>query len=293
VATERLQKLLAAAGLGSRRACEELILEGRVRVNGTVVDRLPVLVDPQRDHVSVDGRPVRAEHTVYYMLHKPRGVVCTNRDPAGRRRAVDLLGGVRERVYPVGRLDAESTGLLLMTNDGELAARLTHPRYGVPKTYRAEVAGRVGPQALERLRAGVWLSDGRTGRADASIIYQRPDSTVLEITLREGRNREVRRVLAKLGHKVYRLKRIRIGGLSLKGLPPGGFRPLRPDEVRGLTAAAVATATRSAAISPPPRLPPPRAPRGRMHRQTGPGRSDRGRTPGRGRRGRRPARRGS
>jgi len=278
--------MLARAGIGSRRACEELILEGRVQVNGAVVDRLPVLVDPHRDQVWVDGRPVRPERPVYFMLHKPRGVVCTNRDPGGRRRAVDLLGGVRERVYPVGRLDAESTGLLLMTNDGDLAARLMHPRYGVPKTYRAEVAGRMGAPALERLRAGVWLSDGRTAGADASIVYQRADSTILEITLREGRNREVRRVLAKLGHKVYRLKRIRIGGLSLKGLPAGGFRPLRPDEVRGLTAAA------SAAVSPPPRPRPPRAPGPRTHRQTGPGRSGRGPTSDRARRGRPRARRG-
>lgn len=234
VSVERLQKVLAAAGHGSRRACEGLIEEGRVAVNGRVVKELPVLVDPAHDRIVVDGEPVEAQHKVYFLLHKPKGVVCTNNDPAGRPRAIDLLPPRRERVFTVGRLDADSTGLLLLTNDGELTARLTHPRYEVPKTYRAEVAGRLDEATLERVRRGVWLSEGKTAPAQATIIYRRPQSTIVEITLREGKNREIRRVLAKLGHKVYRLHRIRIGPLSLGSLPLGAVRPLQPRELAHL-----------------------------------------------------------
>jgi len=253
VAIERAQKLLAAAGFGSRRACEQLILTGHVSLNGHVVRTLPVLVDVDNDRLTVDGKPVRPERKVYFLLHKPKGVVCTNNDPAGRKRAIDLLHHIRERVFPVGRLDAESTGLLLMTNDGELAQKLAHPRNGVPKTYRAEVAGRLDEPTLARIRQGVWLSEGRSGAAKASIIYQRPSSTILEITLLESRNREIRRVLAKLGHKVYRLVRIKIGELSLHKLPLGGARPLRPDELRSLQRGAERT-------TPPPRPMPARRP---------------------------------
>ena len=231
---ERLQKVLAAAGFGSRRACEEMILAGRVRVNGRPVRSLPVLVNPDADEISVDGRRIRAERKVYYLLNKPKGVFCTQRDPAGRTRAVDLLVGVRERVYPVGRLDADSQGLLLMTNDGDLAAVLTHPRYGVPKTYRARVGGRIGSEHIEHLRRGVWLSGGKTRPARVRLVYGSGTHSVLEITLHEGRNRQVRRMLAKLGHPVRELTRIRIGRLSLRGLGPGQFRPLRPDEVAAL-----------------------------------------------------------
>jgi len=211
-----------------------LILDGRVSVNGKVADTLPVLVDPATDRIEVDGRPVRIERPIYLLMHKPRGVVCTNNDPSGRRRAVDLLSGVRERVYPVGRLDEDSTGLLLLTNDGALAERIAHPRYGVPKTYRAEVSGRVEGESLVKLREGVWLSDGRTAPADARIIHRGRDASVLEVTLREGRNREVRRVLARLGHNVRRLKRIAIGPLQLGPLPAGAWRPLAPRELAAL-----------------------------------------------------------
>jgi 23S rRNA pseudouridine2605 synthase len=228
---QRLQKVLAAAGWGSRRACEEIICEGRVSVNGRVCEELPVLVDPAEDRISVDGRPVRAVRPVYFLLHKPKGVFCTNSDPAGRVRAVDLLGGVRERVYPVGRLDAESTGLLLMTNDGDLAEHLMHPRYGIERTYRAEVKGKVLPPVVEKLRKGIWMSDGRTQPARVRVLRSGHQESVLEITLREGRNREVRRVLAALGHPVRNLKRTHLGPLSIKGLGVGKFRPLIPQEV--------------------------------------------------------------
>jgi len=202
-----------------------------VSVNGRRVRALPVMVDPKEDRILVDRKPIRPERLVYYILNKPPGYYCTNNDPAGRKRAIDLMKGVRERVFPVGRLDASSLGLLLMTNDGELAARLTHPRYGVPKTYRAEVIGRPTQGDLERLRKGVWLSEGKTGPAEVSIIHKGRDKTILEITLREGRNREVRRMLAKLGHKVRRLSRIRVGRLSTRKLGLGEYRPLTKTEV--------------------------------------------------------------
>lgn len=231
---ERLQKILAAAGVASRRECEQIILDGRVRVNGKPVLSLPVLVDPHRDRIVVDGKPLRPERKVYLLLHKPKGVHCTNYDPDGRPLAVDLLVGVKERLFPVGRLDADSTGLLLMTNDGDLAERLAHPRYGVPKTYRVHVNGPVTPDEIARLRKGIWLAEGKTRVADARVIHRGREKSVLEITLQEGRNREVRRILAKLGHNARKLMRIRIGPLSLRGLPPGAFRPLTPEELRNL-----------------------------------------------------------
>jgi 23S rRNA pseudouridine2605 synthase len=231
---ERLQKVLAAAGVASRRECEHVILDGRVRVNGEVVAKLPVLVDPERDRITVDGQPLGRERKVYYLLHKPPGVHCTNYDPDNRTRAVDLLPGVKERVYSVGRLDADSSGLLLMTNDGDLAEHLTHPRYGVAKTYRAHVSGRITPDDIEQMRRGVWLAEGKAQVASAKIIHADARHSVVEITLREGRNREVRRILARLRHTVRRLIRIRIGPLSLRGLPVGRFRPLTAAELRSL-----------------------------------------------------------
>jgi 23S rRNA pseudouridine2605 synthase len=231
MARERLQKVLAAAGVGSRRECEEIILDARVSVNGQTVSALPVLVDPEHDAIVVDGRRLRTERKVYYLLHKPKGVHCTNYDPAGRVRACDLLRGVSERVFPVGRLDADSTGLLLMTNDGELAQRLAHPRYSVPKTYRAHVSGHITGEEIDRLKKGIWLAEGKAQISAGRIIHTGRNGSVVEITLREGKNREIRRVLARLGHNVRRLMRIKIGPLSLRGLPPGGYRPLKPGEL--------------------------------------------------------------
>jgi len=234
MATERIQKVLAAVGFGARRACEALVLEGRVAVNGETVTELPCLVDPQQDRIEVDGKPVRPERRVYFLLNKPKNVVCTNSDPAGRTRAIDLMQGAGERLFPVGRLDADSTGLLLMTNDGALAQRLTHPRYGVPKTYRVEIRGCPGDGDLEQLRAGVRLSEGRTAPARIKMVHRQRDKAILEITLREGRNREIRRMLAKRGFKVRRLTRVQMGRLSIRKLPTGAFRPLTRAEVNGL-----------------------------------------------------------
>lgn len=229
--SQRIQKVLAAAGYGSRRGCEEMVLEGRVQVNGRLVRTLPVLVDPSQDDIRVDGRRLKRERTVYYLLHKPKGVLCTNDDPAGRMRAVDLLRGVKERVYPVGRLDASSTGLLLMTNDGELAEHLTHPRYGIEKTYHATVAGRISLEEVEKLKKGVGAAEGGMRQARIQVLHRGRDESVLEIRLREGRNRQVRTMLAALGHKVQQLRRTRIGNLSLRGLAPGQFRPLDKKEL--------------------------------------------------------------
>lgn len=228
---ERIQKVMAAAGYGSRRACEDMVRAGLVRVNGKVVSELPVLVDTGADDIRIEGRRLKQARLVYYLLHKPKGVLCTNSDPAGRVRAIDLLRGVRQRVYPVGRLDASSTGLLLMTNDGDLAERLTHPRYGVEKTYQATIAGRISGEAMEKMKKGVWLAEAKTQGAKVKALHRGHQESVLEIKLREGRNRHIRRVLARLGHKVLKLKRTRIGGLSIRGLGPGSFRPLTTKEI--------------------------------------------------------------
>lgn len=229
--SQRIQKVLAAAGHGSRRACEALVVEGRVQVNGRVVRDLPVLVDPATDDIRVDGRKLKTQRLVYYLVNKPKGVLCTNDDPAGRLRAVDLLKGVRERVYPVGRLDAGSTGLLLMTNDGDLAEHLTHPRFGIEKTYHATVRGRISDADVQKLKNGVWMSGRRARAAWIAVLHRGHDESILEIRLREGRNGQVRPMLAALGHKVSQLRRTRIGKLTLTGLGPGQFRALDSKEL--------------------------------------------------------------
>lgn len=241
MAKQRIQKLLAAAGFGSRRACEDMVLEGRVCVNGERLSTLPALADPETDTITIDGRAIKVQGHVYFMLNKPSGVYCTHNDPDDRTRAVDLLVGVRERVYPVGRLEAETMGLLLLTNDGELAQQLTHPRFGVQKTYRVEVAGMTSENVLNKLRSGVWLSEGRTAPASIEVIHANRNRSILEITLRESRNREIRRALAKLGHNVRRIVRVRMGRLTISKLPVGAFRPLTADEVKYLRSIAAKT----------------------------------------------------
>jgi 23S rRNA pseudouridine2605 synthase len=230
---ERIHKLLAHAGFGSRRACEELIRTTRVTVNGKaaqVGDKATLGTDDLR----VDGRRVRAEKQVYFLVNKPPGFLCTNADPEGRRMVGNLLVGVAERVYPVGRLDGDSRGLVLMTNDGDLAAKLTHPRNEVAKTYEAEVEGRVTPEDVKKLQGGVWLSEGKTGATEVRVLKANLSHSKIEITLREGRNREVRRMLVKLGHAVRTLTRTRIGPLSLRGLGVGKYRQLHQDEIKEL-----------------------------------------------------------
>ena len=282
----RLQKVLAAAGVASRRDCEQMILEGRVRVNGETVTTLPVFVDPGEDRVEVDGKRIAfgrgvkgeakrhaaggvreavsggaggggADH-FYIMLNKPRGVISTTQDPQGRRTVLDLVElprGVHRRIYPVGRLDADSTGLLLLTDDGELANRLTHPRYEISKQYHLSIRGRLSDEDMQNLRNGLILARRRppgapkgqparkAAMADVTLVgYQHDkagqDRTVLDVTLKEGQNREIRRMMARLGFNVRRLQRTAIGPVQLKGLGPGKWRMLTTAERGALFRAA-------------------------------------------------------
>ena len=230
---ERLQKVLARAGFGSRRAAEDLIAKGRVTVNGQTAV-LGQRVDPERDRVEVDGIGVSIRAgLVYYLLNKPIGVVTTASDPQGRPTVVDLVP-IEPRVFPVGRLDVDSEGLLLLTNDGELTHRLTHPSFGVEKEYLVEVDGTPAPAAIRRLREGVELEDGLTAPAQAVPVGDR----ALRIVIHEGRNRQVRRMCAAVGHPVRRLVRTRIGPIAERSLKPGEWRPLTLAEVRALEQAA-------------------------------------------------------
>jgi pseudouridine synthase len=239
---DRLQKVLSAAGVASRRRSEELIRQGRVSVNGAVVDELGTKADPTRDDIRVDGRRVKPATRLHYLLlNKPRGYVTTRRDPQRRRTVMELVPDLRDAVYPVGRLDYDSEGLLLLTNDGALAAALTHPRHEVERVYRVEVTGTPGARSLERLSRGIVLDGQRTAPAKITILFgetERDSDAVLLITLREGRNRQVRRMCEAVGHPVKRLTRIRIGPLTDKGLRAGQVRELTPAEVRALKKAA-------------------------------------------------------
>lgn len=234
---QRLQKILAQAGYGSRRACEQLILQARMRINGQVVTQLGVQADPQCDVIEVDGKRVQLseEHT-YILLHKPAGVVTTRRDAHAARTVMDLLQGVTAAVFPVGRLDADITGALLLTDEGELAYRLTHPRYGVPKTYLVEVRGEVGEEAVRRLRDGVLLEHGMTAPAQVQKVRYLAGrrTTLLRLTIHEGRKRQVKRMCMAVGHPVVRLHRERFGHLTLHQLPVGAWRYLTDEEIVAL-----------------------------------------------------------
>ncbi len=286
---ERLQKILARAGIASRRECEALILAGRVEVDRQVVTELGTRADPRTAEIRVDGVSVKLRRPVYYAVHKPPGVVSTNRDPAGRARVVDLVPE-QERVFTVGRLDKSSEGLILVTNDGELANLLTHPRYGVPKVYEVQVAGEVDSEVPNRLRQGIHLAEGLARVESARIKSRHKQSTILEMVLHEGRNRVVRRLLARVGHKVLRLKRIAVGAVRLGRLPPGDFRPLNSREITALrqavdggkprkgraksAAGKTATASRKSPSQPhkTKRAVPRRPPRGAKSSQRGSGR---------------------
>lgn len=233
---QRLNRVLAAAGLGSRRQVEELIEQGRIEIDGKICVEFHRRVDPIASTIRVDGEVLRQQRPTYLMLNKPAGVLCTNRDPEGRIRAIDLVPD-GSRLFPVGRLDRSSKGLLLLTNDGELAQQLTHPKYGVPKTYFVVVQGQLEPAQLLRLRKGIYLSEGVARVEGARIRAIRKGTTELEMTLTEGKNREIRRVLARVGNKVLLLRRVAIGPLRLADLPEGAHRPLIASEVAALYAA--------------------------------------------------------
>ncbi|GMV36124.1 MAG: putative RNA pseudouridine synthase [Fimbriimonadales bacterium] len=233
---ERLQKLLAAAGYGSRRACEVLILEGRVSVNGTVVTELGAKADLTTDVIAVDGKPIARPRLLYVLMNKPPGYVTTVRDPRAGRSVMQLLPDLPTRVFPVGRLDKDTSGVLLFTNDGDLANRLTHPSHGVRKTYRAVVGSTPSDATLERLRKGVRLEDGMTAPAEVRVLGQDRKSgrCTLELVIKEGRKRQVRRMLEAVGHPVEELTRTRFGPLSTYRLPKGACRMLSNVEVERL-----------------------------------------------------------
>jgi len=230
----RLNKFLSRAGIASRREADRLIGQGRVSVNGRAAE-LGVRVDEARDRVAVNGRPVQANpRTVHILLNKPAGYLVTMKDPQGRPTIRKLLSGLPPGVVPVGRLDFDSEGLLLLTNDGELAFRLTHPRYEIAKTYQVSVEGEVTPETLARLRRGVMI-DGMNAAPDAAVVLEAgPQRSRLRVELHEGRKREVRRMLEAVGHRVLKLKRTSFGALTVKGVPPGGWRPLTGREVSAL-----------------------------------------------------------
>ncbi|MCH7558998.1 MAG: rRNA pseudouridine synthase [Planctomycetes bacterium] len=234
---QRLQKVLAAAGVDSRRKCEELILDGAVRVNRKVVDKLPAFVDPEKDVIIVNGKKIRAARKVYFLLNKPKGVICTNSDPQGRKKAIDLVH-TNERIFCAGRLDVDTAGLIILTNDSELTNKLTHPRYGLAKTYVVRVKGEIAGKQIEKLKRGIWLADGKTGRASVKILKRGHKESSIEITIRQGLNRQVRRMLAKVGLSVKTLTRTRIAKLTTRGLGVGKFRTLTKTEVAYLKKAA-------------------------------------------------------
>jgi 23S rRNA pseudouridine2605 synthase len=235
MASERLQKLLAQAGVASRRAAEELITAGRVRVNGRIVTELGSRADAHKDKIEVDGRRVVAEKPAYYVLHKPREVVTTLDDPEGRTTIRDLIKQVPERVFPIGRLDYHTSGVLLLTNDGSLADALLHPRKQVPKTYVAKVQGWLEVPELDKLRNGVVLDDGtKTASAELFVIREEGQHTWLQITIGEGKNRQIHRMAEAINRRVMRLSRIEFAGISLDGLRPGQHRPLELSELNKL-----------------------------------------------------------
>lgn len=257
----RLHKALAEAGVASRRACEDLVRAGLVSVNGRVVQSLPAWVDLDADVVEVEGRRIEPpRRRVCVLLNKPRRCLSTCDDPGGRRTVVDLVDHpLARRLYPVGRLDFDTSGLLLLTNDGDLAQRLTHPRFGVEKTYRAKVQGCLDDARLRDLLAGAHLAVRRDGRTvgvaraaavEARIVRRDREKTTIELTLAEGRNRQVRRLLARLGHPVVRLERVRLGPIRLKGLRRGEWRELTSGELQALRRAARAPGRRRADDTP-------------------------------------------
>jgi len=273
MAKQRLQKVLAAAGLNSRRKCEELILSGVVQVNRKVVDKLPAFVDPHKDIITVNNKKIQSEKKVYFLLNKPKGVICTNSDPSGRKRAIDFIPA-RQRLFCIGRLDADTTGIIILTNDSKLANILTHPRYQVPKTYVAMVKGQISSEAVEKLKKGIWLAvrqahrpehsrraEGKTtrarlprvyvgqarlprvyvgqarlprvyaGQASVKVLKRSYKESLVEVTIRQGLNRQIRRMLAKVSLPVKTLKRTRIGNLTARGLGIGKFRALTKAEI--------------------------------------------------------------
>jgi 23S rRNA pseudouridine2605 synthase len=238
VVLTRLHKILADAGVASRRKGEELILAGRVSVNNKVVRELGIMADPAYDRIRVDGKPLpHPAPKVYYLLYKPRGVITSLQDPEGRTTIKDLVPRIKAKIFPVGRLDYDAEGLLLLTNDGEMAMRLAHPRYRVPRTYLVKVKGVLTADEMARIEKGVMLDDGMSPAIKVHPIRRLQKNSVVRVTLHEGRNRVIKRTFEAIRHPVLRLKRIEFASLTLEGLQPGDYRPLSAEEieqVRGL-----------------------------------------------------------
>jgi 23S rRNA pseudouridine2605 synthase len=231
----RLQKVIADSGLASRRKAEEFIVQGRVTVNGQVVCELGTKVDPAKDHVKVDGRHLKpVPPQTFVMLNKPKNIISTMSDPSGRSTIADLLPGVHVRVFPVGRLDFDSEGLMLLTNDGELAQLLLHPRHHVPKTYLIKVKGMLAPEHIDALEKGIMLDDGRTGPAVVKKVGKATENSWLEVTIFEGRKHQVKRMLDAVHHPVLKLKRVKFGPLTLGDLPTGHYRYLTDREANAV-----------------------------------------------------------
>ncbi|MCM3713676.1 rRNA pseudouridine synthase [Alkalihalobacillus oceani] len=237
---ERLQKIIAQAGIASRRKAEQLIMEGKVKVNGEVVRELGVKASANKDQIEVEGIPIDREEPVYFLLYKPSGVISSVKDEKGRKVVTDFLE-VEQRVFPVGRLDYDTSGLLLLTNDGEFANYLMHPKFKIDKVYVAKVKGIPSREALKRLQQGIRLDDGKTAPAKVKMmsIDKKKQTAIVRITIHEGRNRLVRRMFEAIGHPVMKLKREEYGFLNLRGMNPGDVRPLKPIEVKHLRELAV------------------------------------------------------
>ncbi len=249
---ERLHKVLARAGVASRRHAEELIANGHVSVDGVEVRSMGIMVDPEVQDVRFDGEKIRLEPPAYYLVNKPKGYLCTSDDPHGRRTVLSLVRDKKgRRLFTVGRLDEESEGLIIVTNDGAFANRVAHPRYGVTKTYRLKLHGYLDEDDLKKARAGVWLSSGRTPSIFVRIERRSQQFTEVTVKIREGQNRVLRRVFARLGHAVARLQRVRIGPVMIKGLKRGAVRVLKPDEVKALLEAS--DPSKPSELPPPPR----------------------------------------
>ncbi len=230
---QRLQKVLAAAGIDSRRNCEELILDGAVRVNRDIVDELPAFVDPQTDVITVNGKRIKFADKVYFLLYKPKGVICTNSDPQGRKKAIDLID-CDQRIFCVGRLDIDTIGAIVLTNDSELTNRLTHPRFELSKTYEVKLKGRIDGDAIEKLKKGVWLSEGKTEKSAVKVIHRSHSESLVQIVIRQGLNRQIRRIMARVGFKVKSLKRTMIGNITIKGMRSGQYKKLTISQVNYL-----------------------------------------------------------
>jgi pseudouridine synthase len=253
---QRLQKIISGAGIASRRKAEELILQGRVEVNGQVVRTLGAKADPEKDRVKLNGRLLQSgQPKIYLMLNKPKGCVTTLNDPEGRPTVMELLKGVRHRVYPVGRLDYDAEGLLLFTNDGETAEHLMHPRYETPRTYLVKVKGVLEDPAIQKLEAGVALQDGVTAPCRIKKIRKTEENSWIELTMREGRNRQVKRMMEHAGHPVLKLKRILFAGLELSGLETGEYRYLTEKEIRQIRKIGRTMASQNRSVSRPYAVP--------------------------------------